>query len=42
MKKRFTQLGGSPEAGSGPDQLGLEDGAEVVRDYMADGEWGWP
>ena len=40
MKKRFTQLGGSPEAGSGPDQLGLEDGAEVVRDYMADGEWG--
>ena len=42
MKKRFAQLGGSPEAGSGPDQLGLEDGAEVFRDYMADGEWGWP
>ena len=26
MKKRFAQLGGSPEAGSGPGQLGLEDG----------------
>ena len=40
MEQKFSQVGGVPEPGSDLDQYGLRDGGEIVRDYMANNEWG--
>jgi len=40
MEQKFFQIGGAPEPGSDLDQCGLRDGAEIVRGYMVNHEWG--
>ena len=40
MAKKFADFDSSSEPNSNINQLGLRNGAEIVRDYMAANEWG--